>query len=65
MAIRCIRIKRARNTISEISRKTILLAEKLGISVVVDFSGCPGDSPQCDGAELGNVSMASGLFEGS
>jgi len=29
----------------EISRKTILLAEKLGISVVVDFSGCPGDSP--------------------
>ena len=30
----------------EVSRKTILLAEKLGISVVVDFSGCPGDSPQ-------------------
>jgi sugar phosphate isomerase/epimerase len=29
----------------EISRKTILLAEKLGIPVVVDFSGCPGDSP--------------------
>jgi sugar phosphate isomerase/epimerase len=29
----------------EISRKTILLAEKLGVSVVVDFSGCPGDSP--------------------
>ena len=29
----------------EVSRKTILLAEKLGISVVVDFSGCPGDSP--------------------
>src|ERR1039458_10089145 len=28
----------------EVSRKTILLAEKLGISVVVDFSGCPGDS---------------------
>ena len=28
-----------------ISRKTILLAEKLGIPVVVDFSGCPGDSP--------------------
>ncbi len=28
----------------DVSRKTILLAEKLGISVVVDFSGCPGDS---------------------
>jgi sugar phosphate isomerase/epimerase len=30
----------------EVSRKTVLLAEKLGIPVVVDFSGCPGDSPQ-------------------
>jgi len=29
----------------EISRKTILLAEKLGVPIVVDFSGCPGDSP--------------------
>lgn len=28
----------------EVSRKTILLAEKLGIPVVIDFSGCPGDS---------------------
>jgi sugar phosphate isomerase/epimerase len=28
----------------DVSRKTILLAEKLGIPVVVDFSGCPGDS---------------------
>jgi sugar phosphate isomerase/epimerase len=27
-----------------VSRKTILLAEKLGIRTVVDFSGCPGDS---------------------
>ena len=27
------------------NRKTILLAEKLGVPVVVDFSGCPGDSP--------------------
>ena len=26
------------------SRKTILLAEKLGVPVVIDFSGCPGDS---------------------
>jgi sugar phosphate isomerase/epimerase len=30
----------------EVSRKTILLAEQLGVPVVVDFSGCPGDSPQ-------------------
>jgi sugar phosphate isomerase/epimerase len=30
---------------SDINRKTILLAEKLGVPVVVDFSGCPGDSP--------------------
>ena len=29
-----------------ISRKTIRLAEKLGVKTVVDFSGCPGDSPQ-------------------
>ncbi len=28
----------------ETSRQTILLAEKLGVSTVVDFSGCPGDS---------------------
>lgn len=28
----------------EVNRRTILLAEKLGVSVVVDFSGCPGDS---------------------
>lgn len=28
----------------ETSRQTILLAEKLGVPVVVDFSGCPGDS---------------------
>src|ERR1700692_27926 len=28
----------------DVSRKTVLLAEKLGIPVVVDFSGCPGDS---------------------
>jgi sugar phosphate isomerase/epimerase len=29
----------------EVSRKTILLAEKLGVGTMVDFSGCPGDSP--------------------
>ena len=34
------------NRDQEVSRKTILLAEKLGVPVVVDFSGCPGDSPK-------------------
>ncbi len=29
----------------EVHKKTIQLAEKLGVPVVVDFSGCPGDSP--------------------
>jgi sugar phosphate isomerase/epimerase len=28
----------------EVNRKTILLAEKLSVPVVIDFSGCPGDS---------------------
>ena len=28
----------------EVTRKTILLAEKLGVKTVIDFSGCPGDS---------------------
>lgn len=36
--------KRAREA-RETSRNTILLAERLGVPVVVDFSGCPGDSP--------------------
>jgi sugar phosphate isomerase/epimerase len=30
---------------ADTSRKTVLLAEKLGVKTVVDFSGCPGDSP--------------------
>lgn len=29
----------------EVRRKTIQLAEKLGITRVIDFSGCPGDGP--------------------
>ena len=36
---------------AEVSRKTILLAEKLGVRTVIDFSGCPGDS---DGAKFPN-----------
>jgi sugar phosphate isomerase/epimerase len=35
----------------EVNRKTILLAEKLSVPVVIDFSGCPGDS---DGAKYPN-----------
>jgi len=30
---------------AEVNRKTILLAAELGVSTVVDFSGCPGDAP--------------------
>ena len=29
----------------EVSRKTIELAQKLSVPMVIDFSGCPGDSP--------------------
>ncbi len=29
----------------DIHRKTVLLAEKLGLNTVINFSGCPGDSP--------------------
>ena len=29
---------------AETSRKTVLMAEKLGVKTVIDFSGCPGDS---------------------
>ena len=35
-----------RKQAQEVNRRTILLAEQLGVPVVVDFSGCPGDSPQ-------------------
>jgi sugar phosphate isomerase/epimerase len=38
--------KNIANQHRETSRRTIRLAEKLGVPVVVDFSGCPGDSPQ-------------------
>jgi sugar phosphate isomerase/epimerase len=35
----------------ETSRRTVLLAEKLGVGTVIDFSGCPGDH---DGAKFPN-----------
>jgi len=37
--------KVVRDAMVKTSRETILLAEKLGIRTMVDFSGCPGDSP--------------------
>jgi len=37
-------VKEVREKYIETSRKTILLAEKLGLNTVIDFSGCPGDS---------------------
>jgi len=37
--------KAQREAMLKVSRDTILLAEKLGVKTVVDFSGCPGDSP--------------------
>ena len=37
--------QRAGFSIQDVAKRTIRLAEKLGVSVVVDFSGCPGDSP--------------------
>jgi sugar phosphate isomerase/epimerase len=37
--------KAVREAMVKTSRETILLAEKLGIKTMVDFSGCPGDSP--------------------
>jgi len=37
-------VKEVREKYIETSRRTILLAEKLGVQTVIDFSGCPGDS---------------------
>ena len=45
--------KHIATTHSEVSRRTILLAEKLGVTRVNDFSGCPGDS---DGSKFPNWS---------
>ena len=40
----------------DVSRKTILLAEKLGVPMMVDFSGCPGDSPNATAPSTANGS---------
>jgi sugar phosphate isomerase/epimerase len=37
--------KATRDAMVKVSRDTIRLASKLGVKTVVDFSGCPGDSP--------------------
>jgi len=39
-------VKELREKFVSTSRRTILLAEKLGVRTVIDFSGCPGDSDQ-------------------
>jgi len=49
---------RAKQT-RDVSRKTILLAEKLGVPVVVDFFRLPWRFVSVHGAELGHLSMAS------
>ncbi len=36
--------KRIADAHAETNRRTILLAEKVGVRTVIDFSGCPGDS---------------------
>jgi len=38
--------KKVADAYSETTRRTILLAEKLGVTRVIDFSGCPGDCEQ-------------------
>ena len=59
------RIRRAPSAYQEISRKTILLAEKLGVPVVIDFSGCPGDSDEREVSELGDLPLAAGVSRGA
>ena len=44
MAIRCIPMPRSPKGFRDTSRRTVELAAKLGVPVVIDFSGCPGDS---------------------
>ena len=48
---------------SETSRKTILLAEKLNVPVVIDFSGCPGDSDNAKWPNPNEVSVAANHFD--
>jgi sugar phosphate isomerase/epimerase len=38
--------KNYRKQQQETNRKTILLAEKLGVPTIIDFSGCPGGGPK-------------------
>ena len=45
--------KEVAQTHAATSKKAILLAEKLGVKTVIDFSGCPGDS---DGSKYPNWS---------
>ena len=49
----------------EVSRKTILLAEKLGVPMMVDFSGMSRRFAECDRPQLGYLSLAARLPQGA
>ncbi len=46
---------------ADTSKRTVELAAKLGVPVVIDFSGCPGDSDSAKYPELGDVPVADGI----
>ena len=54
-----------RNTYREVSRKTILLAEKLGVPVDGRLLRMSRGFAQCHGSQLGHLPVASGLPQGS
>ena len=43
---------------ADTSKRTVELAAKLGVPVVIDFSGCPGDSDAAEVSELGDLPLA-------
>ena len=58
---RCIPIRPLRKDYADTSKRTVELAAKLGVPVVIDFSGCPGDSDNAKYPELGHVPLAAGI----
>ena len=61
MAIRCIPMREKARHDQEVNRDTILLAEKLGVPVVVDFSRLPRRLANGQVAQLGDLPLAAGL----
>ena len=49
----------------DVFRKTVRLAEQMGVPVVVTFSGCPGDSDDAQASELGHDALAAGVSRGA